>query len=302
VNSAKEQGFMSSSIDVDLTDITDLLHCWLSRHITSESLTWLDEKSSQIAGDCTTRKFFTAFSAVPRYTGKKYLELTAKDLRGAEVVTGWSPSHWSVDQAARTLLILSLPQHDAQQYMRSLEQLFANADVGELVALYQSLPLLPYPEQHLARAAEGIRSNMSVIFNAVALRNPYPANYFDEPAWNQMILKAVFIDSPLYLIWDIDRRANSELARMLIDYAHERWVAKRTVTPELWRLVGPFADASMIEDLEKVFNEPDTIQQEAAALACAQSSSPEVQALLKSHPDLHTLIQEEGLTWDSLRI
>ncbi|NES21465.1 MAG: hypothetical protein F6K41_21680, partial [Symploca sp. SIO3E6] len=47
---------------------------------------------------------------------------------------------------------------------------------------------------------------------------------------------------------------------------------------------------------------PDTIQQEAAALACAQSPSPEVQALLESHPDLHTLIQEERLTWESLRI
>ncbi len=290
---------MSSSIDVDLTGITDLLHCWLSRHVASEGLIWLDEKRSQIAGGGTARVFFTAFSAVPRYTGKKDLELTREDWQAAEVVTGWTPSHWSVAQAARTLLILALPQDDGEQYLRVLEQLFTTADVGELVALYQSLPLLPYRERHLARAAEGIRSNMSSVFNAVALRNPYPADYFDEPAWNQMVLKAVFVGSPLHLIWGLDRRANSELARMLIDYAHERWAAKRPVTPELWRLVGPFADAGTIADLEKVLNQPDAAQQEAAALACSQSPSPEVQALLECRPDLHALIQEGRLTWNS---
>ncbi len=282
-----------------MTDITDLLHCWLSRHIAPEGLIWLDEKRSQIAGGGTARGFFTAFSAVPRYTGKKDLELTLEDLQAAEAVTGWSPGHWSVEQAARTLLILALPQDDAQKYLRVLEQLFTTADVGELVALYQSLPLLPYPERHLARAAEGVRSNMTAVFNAVALRNPYPADYFDEPAWNQMVLKAVFVGSPLHLIWGLDRRANPELARMLIDYAHERWAAKRAVTPELWRLVGPFADAGTSADLEKVLNEPDAAQQEAAALACSQSPSPEVQALLECRPDLHALIQEGRLTWNS---
>lgn len=197
------------------------------------------------------------------------------------------------------MLILAIPQDDAEQYSQALEQLFTTAEVGELVALYQSLPLLPNRERLLARAAEGIRSNMNILFNAVALRNPYPADYFDEGAWNQMVLKAVFIGSPLHLIWGIDQRANSELARMLIDYAHERWAAKRTLTPELWRLVGPFADGGIIGDLEKVLNEPDAAQQQAAALACSQSPSPEVQALLEKRPDLEALIQEGTLTWGS---
>lgn len=221
------------------TSITDLIGCWLVQHTAKESLSWLEQKREQIAQSATARVFFTAFSAVPRYTGKKDLKLTPKDLQAAQAVrSGWIPTHWSVDQAARTLLILALPQDDIEKYLRTLEQVFITADVGELVALYQALPLLPYPEQHIAHAAEGVRSNMTAVFNAVALQNPYPAEYFANLAWNQMVLKALFVGSPVHLIQGVDRRANPELAKMLIDYAHERWAAKRSVSPELWRLVG----------------------------------------------------------------
>lgn len=285
---------------VDSSSVSKLLQRWLSQHVAKEGFTWLGEKREQIAGGAPERVFFTAFSAVPRYTGKKDLELTSEDLQAAEAIrTGWFPGHWSVDQAARTLLVLALPQDNAEKYLRTLEQVFTSADMGELVALYQSLPLLPYPERHCARAAEGVRSNMTIVFKAVALGNPYPADYFDNTAWNQMVLKAVFVGSPLYLIQGIDRRANPELARMLTDYALERWAAQRPVTPELWRPVGRFADAEILANLEIVLSAPDLAQQEAAALACSECSLPQAQELLARHPDLQSSITQGGLTWSS---
>lgn len=292
---------MSPVIEINRTSIKDLLNRWLAQHIANESLTWLDEKKKQIAEGATARVFFTAFSAVPRYTGKKDLELTLEDLQAAQAIRpGWFPSYWSVDQAARTLLVLALPQDNAEKYLQTLEQLFTTADVGELVALYQALALLPYPERLRTRAAEGVRSNMKAVFNAVALRNPYPAEYLDNLAWNQMILKALFVGSPLYLIQDLDRRANPELAAMLIDYAHERWAASRLVSPELWRLVGQFADAAILADLERAIALSDPTQQAAAALACAQSSLPQAQDILARYPDLQASIQQGRLTWNSL--
>ncbi len=291
---------MSSSTHVYLTSITALLRRWLSQCVAKEGLTWLEEKREQISGGVLERVFFTAFSAVPRYTGKKDLELTPEDLQAAEAMrAGWFPDHWSVDQAARTLLLLGLPPDNVEKYLWTLEQVFTTADEGELIALYQSLPLLPYPERHYARAAEGVRSNMTTVFNAVALRNPYPADYFDNIAWNQMVLKAIFVGSPLHLILGLDHRANPELARMLTDYAHERWAAKRLVTPELWRPVGQFADASIVADLEKVLTAPDSAQQEAAALACSQCPLPQAQELLARHPDLQSSINQGRLTWSS---
>jgi len=69
--------------------------------------------------------------------------------------------------------------------------------------------------------------------------NPYPADYFDDLAWNQMVLKALFVGS-LHLIYGLDTRANSHTSDGN-DYAHERWAAKRSVSPEIWRLVGHLA-------------------------------------------------------------
>jgi hypothetical protein len=78
---------------------------------------------------------------------------------------------------------------------------------------------------------------MTAVFNAVALQNPYPAEYFDNIAWNQMVLKALFVGSPLNLIYGLKQRNNSDLSQMLIDYADERKAANRDVSHELWKLV-----------------------------------------------------------------
>jgi hypothetical protein len=236
---------MASTISLEKVNvnITGLLYGWLKQRLTQENFNWLDTRKAQIENGANVRVFFTTFSAVPRYTGKNDLNLTSQELETASATrTNWFPSHWSIDQAARTLLLLSLPQSDSDKYLHALEQLFAAADVGELVALYQALPLLPYPEKLRARAAEGVRSNMTAVFNAVALRNPYPSEYLDNIAWNQMVLKALFVGSPLHLIQDLDRRANPELARMLVDYANERKAANRTVSPEIWPLVSVTSD------------------------------------------------------------
>ncbi|MBW4636723.1 MAG: EboA family metabolite traffic protein [Gloeocapsa sp. UFS-A4-WI-NPMV-4B04] len=291
---------MYPAIHIDLSSITALMHHWLSHYVAGKSLTWLDQKTKQITDGATTGTFFTAFSAVPRYTGKQKLELTPEDLQAAQTLRpGWFPGDWSVDQLARTLIVLALPHDNPEKYLQTLGQVFTTADVGELIALYQSLPLLPHPEIHRNQAAEGVRSNITAVFKAVAFQNPYPADYFDNIAWDQMILKAIFVGSPLYLIQGLDRRANPELAQMLVNYAHERWAAKRSVTPELWRLVGQFADTEILADLEKVLQEPDLVQQEAAALACSQCPLAQAQELLARYPQLQLAITQGSLTWSS---
>ncbi len=281
--------------------VRDLLRRWLVRSADDDGYAWLTEQEERIAEGAPQRVFFTSFSAAPRHVGKADLELSGEDLTTAEAArTGWQPTGWSTDQAGRTLLVLALPADNLESYQETLNLLFSAADVRESVALHQSLPLLPHPGAHLERAREGVRSNMTSVFEAVALRNPYPAEQFGENAWNQVVLKAVFVGSPLHEIHGLDRRANAVLARILRDYAHERWAASRTVTPELWRPVGPFATGEMLGDLERVLGDDDPVQQQAGALALAASPDPQAETLLAERPDLKTRIEEGSLTWDAL--
>ena len=217
-----------------------LINSWLHK-ASADGLDWLEHKIEEITKTANKRTLFTSYSAVPRHLGKQKLNLSEKDLQAAgELVTGWNPVDLTRDRAGRMLVLLSFPSENSDRYVATLEQIIAAADVEEAIAFYRSLPLLPYPEKFQLRAAEGIRTNMTSVFNAVALNNPYPARYLDDLAWNQMILKALFVGSPLHPIYGLESRNNQQLSQMLIDYACERLAANRTVSPELWELVMPF--------------------------------------------------------------
>ena len=149
----------------------------------------------------------------------------------------------------------------------------------------------------MARAREGTRSAMQPIFEAVAHRNPFPMEQFDENAWNHMVLKALFIGSKLAPILGLDERANPRLMRMLCDYAHERWAAQRPVSPELWRCVGPHADAAALEDLGRVLATGAKLERQAAALALAAARHPEAERRLRGIPDLDEAVRAGTLRW-----
>jgi hypothetical protein len=115
-----------------------------------------------------------------------------------------------------------------------------------------------------------------------------------------MVLKAVFVGSPLHEIVGLDARANPALSRMLADYAHERWSARRPVDPMLWRAVGPHADAAARADLARVLAEGDERERRAAALALRACPDPEAREILARSPDLARAVNEGTLTWDDV--
>lgn len=287
----------------DLDSITRKLLEWLVNYLTitkhEAGLVWLNQTLDRLSENASERVLFTQFSAAPRKVGKADLVLTESDIEVAQALrSGWMPEQWSVDQATRALLLLTFPSDDADFYVETIEKLVAAADVAEQVAFYQTLPLLPYPNRFKGRAIDGLRTNMTSVFNAIALNNPYPADYFDEAAWNQMVLKALFVESRLSQIQGLESRANAKLAQMLSDYAHERWAAGRAVNPQLWRSLGPFAEGDLVADLERAMSSSEIFEQEAAALACAMAPSAEATALLDHVPAIKQRILSGQLTWE----
>ncbi len=122
----------------------------------------------------------------------------------------------------------------------------------------------------------------------------------DEQAWNQMVIKAFFLQRPIYQIQQSDARANASLTKILVDYAHERWAAGREVMPEIWRFVGPFLTEEHLKDVQKVISEGNTLEREAALLACSHSTLPAAQKLLEAHPEVTAYIQKQELSWESI--
>lgn len=278
----------------------ELLGRWLRPRLDADARAWLDRSEELLAGGAGERDVYLAISLVSRRLGRADLELDERALAEAEESrAGWDPRGLSTDQAGRLLLVLAMADGDQSAFHQRLEVLCNTADVAELIAFYRGLPLYPDPDALAARAAEGVRSNVTPVFEAVAHRNPYPAERFDERAWNHMVLKALFVESALDPIVGLDDRANPALARMLRDYAHERWAAGRTISPELWRCVAPHADDDALADLERALAAGDR-GADGAALALADSPHPDANAILARHPERAAAVGAGDITWSGL--
>jgi hypothetical protein len=276
-----------------------LLEKWLKARVPADAGAWLD-KTAQSLRQGTDRDFYIAISLVSRKIGKADLNLAQAELAQAQAARkGWDPHNWSLDQAARVYLLLA-PGADGETFSRRLDQLCITADIGELVAFYSGLPLYPDQPRHALRAAEGVRTNIKAVFQAVAHRNPYPSEQLAEDPWNQLVLKSLFIGISLDPIVGLDQRSNPKLARILCDYAHERWSAGRPVSPELWRCVGPHAKGEMLADLGRVLEKGTEPERAAAALALASSPDPAATGLLWAYPELSVAVSENKVSWQSV--
>ena len=276
-----------------------LLREWLQ--LDAERGAWLDAQIASLRQDPSDAALDIALGMVPRRLGKAELALDAARLAAAgRAIEGWNPHGWSVTDAARILLLSGLPR-TATPFAERFRSLCRTADVAELVALYRGLPLYPDPAALEDQVGEGLRSNMRGVFEAIAHRNPYPKAHFDDHRWNHMVLKALFIGSPLAPIQGLDERANPELARIMCDFAHERWAAGRPVPFEIWRCVGPFAEGQAIDDLARVLASGEAIERRAAALALAASPDRKAAQLLQEVPSLAGDISRNRLSWATLQ-
>jgi len=216
-----------------------LLRGWVSAQA-GEGADWFEAALDALAEGAPERELHIVLGYAPRRLGKADLALSGSDLAAADAAyPGWDPAGWSVDGAARVAALLAY--RGQRSFAETFKDLRRTSDVSEMIALYRGLPLYPDPETLHFEVGEGLRSNLRPVFEAIAHRNPFPRDHFEDHRFNHMVLKALFVDSELAPITGLDSRANPELARILIDYARERRAAGRPVTPELWRPVRPFA-------------------------------------------------------------
>ena len=280
---------------------SNLLKKWLIRQVEWPAYEWFVGQQEALVDDPSARNLHITLGMIPRRLGKGDLQLSIEDLEGADSIRpGWNPKYWSVDVAARVATLLTT--FDGRgDFAATFVDVCRGADVGERIAYYSGLPLYAEPQTLNDQVAEGLRTNMRSEFEAIVHWNPFPFEQFDDHRWNHMVLKALFVDSTLYPIHGLDARANTELAQILCDYAHERWAAGRPVTPELWRCVGPYAADAELEDLERVLGEEKLMSRQAAALALNGCPAPGAQDLLDTVPELRAMMASGALSWKSFK-
>lgn len=246
--------------------LLSLLRNYLDRE---RALPWFEKQLAKFGGEVRPRDFYLSFSACPRFIPRSSPNLTGDERREAErYYPNFGATEWTLDQLSRIYLSTLLPEDRNQSI---LDDLFATADYHELIALYKGLYFLPNAREFVPRAREGSRTNMTGVFDALALDNPYPFAYLPDDAWNQLVLKAMFMQRPMYRIYRIEDRKTAELAAIFLDYAEERWSAHRPVSPELWRFVAGFVDDRFLPGLRKTLSEGTPLEQSAALLAIRES-------------------------------
>lgn len=249
-------------------DCMDMLEGWLARRLPVAGLGWFREQILAIRAGAGASQLGKALGWAPRRLGKSDLALDEAELAAARrSQPGFDPGNWSVDQAARVAFVLACYRGDAAGFARQLDALADTAEIYELVALYRGFALYPGGGALEARARAAVRSAMRPVFEAIAHRNPYPATHFDAGAWNQMVVKTFFLETPLWPVQGLEWRANPPLARMLVDLAHERWAAGRAVSPELWRCVVPHADEAGYAAVARVLADGGEAERLAVALS-----------------------------------
>lgn len=271
---------------------------------------WLMDQLNQLAlvedFDTDTdakRQLDIAFGLIPRKIGKENFSFDSNGRAQAMQLTlQWQPWTWRLDEAARILLLATCGTRLTRT--SQIKRLLRHADASEQLAIFRGLPLYPVDELLMDAIGEGLRSNMSSVFTAIAHNNPFPAKAFDEHRFNHMVLKALFIDVPLHPIVGLMERNNAELTRMLLDYASERTAAGRVVSWELWRLVAPYATAEKLEPFKPILLQATTdrdalLGQQGLALALSDISNKTPREWILANSQFPITFRSD-LSWNTL--
>lgn len=264
-----------------------------------DSVAWLKGKIESLKENKSSKDLFMTYSLLNvKFDAANVISFDALDTTSSRYLSGHKAT---MLQVSRIYFLAEVLSQDIEFYMPKVANIIQVADTGELETFLKYLVLLPNPEAYKQTAVEALRTNIATIFDAISLNNPYPAEYFNDQQWNQMFLKAAFMERDLSQIASIDERANEDLARIISDYAHERWAAGRKIDPLFWRPVSKFLNEQLLGDMKTLLNSDDVVENLAGALCCYYSENEKALALLNGKPELKHKIADGHTTWNTIK-
>jgi hypothetical protein len=225
--------------------MTDLL-AQLEDRVPPEGLAWLQEAAAEV--EQTPAAIAVRFPAAGRKVGRGPLD-PASDPGDVHA--------WTIDDAARTYLLQALARPE-----RELDELYRYGDAAERRGILRALEHLDVDALHLVEDA--IRTNDTRLI-AAAL-GPYATGRLPDAAYDQAVLKCVFVGVPITPLHGL-RRVTPDGARMLAALVHERVAAGRDVPAEVWTVIDRHPPEAEIAAIEAELDSPFEDRREAAERA-----------------------------------
>jgi hypothetical protein len=216
-----------------MKSIEELLHAIVHAHtaVSSES----SIRALDLAVGDTTTDFIAVYNRASRLVGRRALVLEQREREAAEALApGLAFDSWALEDAARAWMLMARSHAVApEQFESDVVSCYEQGDTRVQQSWLRASSLLPAPEHFLASVVDACRTHILPLFESVACENPYPARYFLDRNFNQMVLKALFNGVALARIVGLSSRLNAELSRMAGDYANERRVAGRSIPSDI---------------------------------------------------------------------
>jgi len=276
--------------------ILAVLNEFITSRLDPKALGFVQATQQEISAGVTDARFTALISLTSRHIPRQLLMPSgAECAKTQKTVKGWYPHDWTLLETVRVSLILSHNGLLDGDFGERFTRWFNYADEGELCAFYRAIPLLPEPRRFVWRAAEGCRTNMKSVFMAVACDSSFPWQYFDDIAWNQLVVKALFTESPLWRIYGLDQRLSTTLAQMVLDYMDERSSAGRDIPVDAWLCLGLHKDERVEKYIAAALKSPSVQTRCAVIVALGRGKHDDkLQQLRNNNTDsrLNTAIQE----------
>jgi hypothetical protein len=228
----------------------------LEERVSPEGLAWVRESVAAIEADPAAVR--TRFPMAGRKAGRAPLDPDA------------SPDDvhaWTVDDAARTLLLVAL----GDGVEAELRDLYRFGDAAERRGLLRALPHLPVGDRVMDVVDDAIRTNDTRL--VAAALGPWATEHLDDAAYDQAVLKCVFIGVPIAPLDGLPARATAETARMLAAFVHERVAAGRDIPAEVWDVIDRHPPADELAAIEAERESEFADRREAAERALAHHHS-----------------------------
>ena len=184
---------------------------YINQRLPIASKSWLQTKTDKIIHAKSKRGLYLTCSLLPSKVGNTKNDLT--QIPDDELRSYLLLQKATLPQLCQVYLFIRVLEADYEVFQPWVATILQVADTSELEGFLKFLPLLPHPERFKSTAVSALRTNVATVFDAIAMNNPYPAAFFEAAEWNQMYLKAAFMERDLTKILDIDQMANADLAQ-----------------------------------------------------------------------------------------